>query len=123
MKDERVALKGGTTINLFHRNFPRFSVDIDLCYLPLEDRETTFKNLHGILCELKESLEKKSGLKVSASNPLDGKKETKLVAVKNDIEIKIESKFVLRSSLFPAEDIELASNAVKELKNLLLLVV
>lgn len=114
LKDERVALKGGTAINLFHRNFPRFSVDIDLCYLPLEDRETTFKNLHGILRELKESLEKKLGLKVSASNPLDGKKETKLVAVKNDIEIKIEPNFVLRSSLFPAEDIELASNAVKE---------
>lgn len=24
------ALKGGTTINLFYRNMPRFSVDIDL---------------------------------------------------------------------------------------------
>lgn len=31
LKDSRVALKGGTAINLFHRNFPRFSVDIDLC--------------------------------------------------------------------------------------------
>ena len=114
LKDERVALKGGTAINLFHRNFLRFSVDIDLCYLPLEDRDTTYQNLHEILRELKLSLEKKLGLKVSASNPLDGKKEAKLVAIKNDIEIKIEPNFVLRSSLFPPVDIELASNAVKE---------
>lgn len=27
------ALKGGTAINLFHRNMPRLSVDIDLTYL------------------------------------------------------------------------------------------
>jgi predicted nucleotidyltransferase component of viral defense system len=116
LKDERVALKGGTAINLFHRNFPRFSVDIDLCYLPLEDRETTFQNLHGILREMKGSLEKKLGLKVSASNPLDGRKESKLVAVKDGIEVLIEPNFILRSSLFLPVDIELAANAVKEFK-------
>ena len=32
------ALKGGTAINLFHRNMPRLSVDIDLVYLPIGDR-------------------------------------------------------------------------------------
>ncbi|SFH85844.1 nucleotidyl transferase AbiEii/AbiGii toxin family protein [Albimonas pacifica] len=32
------ALKGGTAINLFHRDLPRLSVDIDLTYLPLHDR-------------------------------------------------------------------------------------
>lgn len=32
------ALKGGTALNFFVRNFPRLSVDIDLVYLPLEDR-------------------------------------------------------------------------------------
>lgn len=114
LKDERVALKGGTAINLFHRNFPRLSVDIDLCYLPLEDRETTFKNLHGILRELKDSLEKRLGLKVRASHSLDGEKEAKLIATKDDIDIKVEPNFVLRSSLFSAVDIELASDAVKE---------
>ena len=31
------ALKGGTAINFFVRDFPRLSVDIDLVYLPLED--------------------------------------------------------------------------------------
>jgi len=34
-KQECFALKGGTAINLFVRNMPRLSVDIDLVYLPL----------------------------------------------------------------------------------------
>lgn len=32
------ALKGGTAINLFLRNMPRLSVDIDLTYVPLKER-------------------------------------------------------------------------------------
>src|ERR1700723_3271222 len=32
------ALKGGTAINLFVRDMPRLSVDIDLTYVPVEPR-------------------------------------------------------------------------------------
>ncbi len=39
------ALKGGTAINLFVRNMPRLSVDIDLSYLPVEDRDTSLKKI------------------------------------------------------------------------------
>ena len=35
------ALKGGTAINLFHRDMPRLSVDIDLAYLPVADRQSS----------------------------------------------------------------------------------
>ena len=38
------ALKGGTAINLFYRDMPRLSVDIDLAYLPIEDRATSLKS-------------------------------------------------------------------------------
>lgn len=37
-EQECFALKGGTAINLFVRNFPRLSVDIDLVYLPMKAR-------------------------------------------------------------------------------------
>lgn len=114
LRDKRVVLKGGTAINLFHRNFPRLSVDIDLCYLPLEDRETSFKNLHGILSEIKNSLEKDLKLNVTSSNPLNGKKEAKLVARHEDIEIKIEPNFTLRSSLFDPVDLKLSEAAEME---------
>jgi hypothetical protein len=34
------ALHGGTAINLFHDEMPRLSIDIDLTYLPIVNRET-----------------------------------------------------------------------------------
>lgn len=33
------AVHGGTAINLFHKNMPRYSVDIDLTYIPIQERE------------------------------------------------------------------------------------
>lgn len=51
-KEKCFALHGGTAINLFHHNMPRLSVDIDLTYLPVEDRDTSIahinKSLHRI---------------------------------------------------------------------------
>ena len=44
-KEDCFALKGGTAINLFIRDMPRLSVDIDLAYLPLADRETSLQNI------------------------------------------------------------------------------
>jgi len=35
------ALKGGTAINLFHRERPRLSVDIDLTWLPISGRSSS----------------------------------------------------------------------------------
>lgn len=41
-----LALKGGTAINLFVRDMPRLSVDIDLAYLPVDEpRETALKKM------------------------------------------------------------------------------
>ena len=37
--EESFALKGGTAINMFVWDMPRLSVDIDLTYLPFDDRE------------------------------------------------------------------------------------
>jgi predicted nucleotidyltransferase component of viral defense system len=36
----RIALKGGTALNLFYFDVPRLSVDIDLNYIGAADRET-----------------------------------------------------------------------------------
>ena len=46
-KEQNLALHGGTAINLFIRNMPRLSVDIDLTYLPLEDFESSKVNING----------------------------------------------------------------------------
>ncbi|MEO8085292.1 MAG: nucleotidyl transferase AbiEii/AbiGii toxin family protein [Bacteroidota bacterium] len=39
------ALHGGTAINLFIREMPRMSVDIDLTYVPCEERETSLEKI------------------------------------------------------------------------------
>jgi predicted nucleotidyltransferase component of viral defense system len=45
--DEGVfAVHGGTAINLFLKDLPRYSVDIDLTYIPLEDRQTSISNIN-----------------------------------------------------------------------------
>ena len=43
------ALKGGTAINLFVRDLPRLSVDIDLAYLPVEERGTSLRGIEAAL--------------------------------------------------------------------------
>ncbi len=99
-QDFRVALKGGTAINLFLRNMPRLSVDIDLVYLPLEDRKKTFKNIHSILNEIKMNLEREMNFSVTSSHPLGSDKEVKLFVRRSNVEIKIEPNFTIRGTLF-----------------------
>lgn len=48
-KETVFALKGGTAINLFLRNMPRLSVDIDLTYLPVRDRASSLKEVDAAM--------------------------------------------------------------------------
>ena len=51
--EECFAVHGGTAINLFVQNLPRYSVDIDLTYIPVEPRGAS-------LAHIKERLRDKS---------------------------------------------------------------
>ena len=102
LKDPRLALKGGTAINFFYLDMPRLSVDIDLCYLPLEDRDTSFKNIHNVLKDIKINLEK-LGHHVRSSKKLDGKSEVKLTVYNSQAEVKIEPNFTVRGTVFEPE--------------------
>src|SRR6056297_3276466 len=57
-KETCFTLHGGTAINLFVRDMPRLSVDIDLTYIPIENRKTSFKNIIDGLDHIKTKLEK-----------------------------------------------------------------
>lgn len=48
MEEEVFAIHGGSAINLFLKDLPRYSVDIDLTYIPLADRTRSINdiNLH-----------------------------------------------------------------------------
>lgn len=51
------ALKGGTAINLFVRDLPRLSVDIDLAYLPVQDRPTSLPEIGAALERIAAAIE------------------------------------------------------------------
>ena len=52
------AVHGGTAINLFHKDMPRYSVDIDITYIPIEDREKSLNTINAHLVELKQMIKK-----------------------------------------------------------------
>jgi len=57
-KEKCFALHGGTAINLFIRDMPRLSVDIDLTYIPIEDRDASLQKSIEALGRIKGNLEK-----------------------------------------------------------------
>ena len=52
------AVHGGTAINLFHQNMPRYSVDIDVTYIPIAPRETSLEAINAHLSKLKTNIER-----------------------------------------------------------------
>ncbi|HEX9600465.1 MAG TPA: nucleotidyl transferase AbiEii/AbiGii toxin family protein, partial [Mariniflexile sp.] len=56
-KEKCFALHGGTAINLFIREMPRLSVDVDLTYVSIEDRDASLKNIVEALNRIKSSIE------------------------------------------------------------------
>jgi len=105
--EECFALHGGTAINLFVRNMPRLSVDIDLTYLPIEDRPTTLKNIADALERIKARIE---GVFPNAQilyKPDIGK----LVIRSDGEEIKLEVNLVGRGTIEAPEKMMLCDNA------------
>ena len=52
-REPSFALHGGTAVNLFHHNMPRLSVDIDLTWLPIGDRESDLQAIREKLIRLR----------------------------------------------------------------------
>ena len=106
------ALKGGTAINLFIHDMPRLSVDIDLTYLPVENRDVFLLNIETELLKMKQLIEN-LGLTVRTVLLKNGA-ISKLQVYTNHAMIKIEPNFVLRGSVFPCEEKELCEKAQDE---------
>ena len=110
------ALKGGTAINFFVRDFPRLSVDIDLVYLPVEDRQTTLRGIDAALQRIAAKIRRAMpGVQVREQKLASENLLIKLtVRATGGAEVKIEPNTVLRGSLHPTTDRNLTPKAVKE---------
>lgn len=98
-----LALKGGTAINLFVRDLPRLSVDIDLMYLPVTSREHAFKEINETLAEAAQTIKKTiSGVVVKSNKPFNSGEEIKIIVEMRDSKVKVEPNYTLRGSVFPS---------------------
>ncbi len=108
-REDMFALKGGTAINLFVRDLPRLSVDLDLVYLPVADRDSSLAAVRDGLGRIGDQLERR-GLHVARQLLKDGKR---LVVSEGTSAIKIEVSPVLRGTVFEPER-KAVSPAVQE---------
>lgn len=97
-REDIFALKGGTAINLFVRDLPRLSVDIDLVYLPVADRDSSLQAVRDGLDRIASRLERGGRMAVERRLLSDGKR---LVVQSEGVTIKIEVSPVLRGTVFP----------------------
>ncbi len=95
MADARFALKGWTAINLFVRDLPRFSIDIDLTYLPIETRDVTIREINTLLKVASQSIAKSiKGARVTPSRPFESGRELKLVVEVGHVMVKVEANYI-----------------------------
>lgn len=98
------ALKGGTAINLFYREMPRLSVDIDLVYIHVADRTSSLKEM---TLELRKIGERISSLfpeaKIQYSFLNKSEFITRLLVEWDKAIVKIELSPVLRGTVFKPE--------------------
>jgi Nucleotidyl transferase AbiEii toxin, Type IV TA system len=57
-REKEFALKGGTAINLFLRDMPRLSVDIDPTYVPVADRRRSLKGIDSGMKRIADGIKK-----------------------------------------------------------------
>lgn len=113
------ALKGGTAINLFIRNMPRLSVDIDLSYLPIEPRDVFLKNMTSALHTLASNIRQRGVGRLYQVNEVFTRERqiSKLLVSNNEVKIIIEPNLVLRGSVFNCETHPLCQSAQDQFLN------
>lgn len=106
-KESCFALYGGTAINLFIRNMPRLSVDIDLNYIFTEDRKTSLENINQALSNIKKNVKK-----VIPNINIQNKVESgKLIFRLNEVIVKLEVDLIGRGVIAPPIEMSLCSKA------------
>jgi len=107
------ALKGGTAINLFYRALPRLSVDIDLLYIPMDDRDTALENIRAALSRISTLIVKTiPGSKVQDAH--EQSEALRLIVSHGEVRIKVELSPVIRGTVFPEERMEVTEEVEKE---------
>lgn len=96
------AMKGGTAINLFVRDMPRLSVDIDLTYLPVAPRPQSLANINAAMKRIAGRI-KAAPPSMQVTEATTENTVVKLTVRSQGFQIKIEVTPVLRGCVFEPE--------------------
>ena len=97
------ALKGGTAINLFHRDLPRLSVDIDLTYVAVEDRDRSLHTIEAALGEIRTDILRALPRVRAERSTGGGREDTRILVRDSRSTIKIEVSPVARGVVHDTE--------------------
>ena len=111
-KIKEFALHGGTAINLFIRDLPRLSVDIDLTYVHIQDRDTTLAEMERLLGGLEATLIKRFPRFRINNQSTKGK----LIISRGRSQIKMEVNLVKRGCLSTPQKAMLCQKAATHFK-------
>lgn len=104
-KEGCFALKGGTAMNLFIRNLPRLSVDIDLVYLPLDGRQEAREKAVSVLARITNDITQSLPSCIIQA-PKEDSDSIRTIITQNGVSVKIELSPVMRGSIFPPKVME-----------------
>ena len=106
------AIKGGTAINFFIRNLPRLSVDIDLVYLPVKERDESLMEISTTLLKIKKDIERMiPACRVSERVSQQTNFTDSLIVATENAVIKIQPNTVIRGTVYPVVTLELCKQA------------
>ncbi len=100
--EEYFALKGGTAINLFYRDLPRLSVDIDLAFLPIKDRAQSLSDIYNAMDRIGRAGSSVRGVRSSLITS-GGGGATRVLFQRASATVKVETSPVTRGVVFEPE--------------------
>ena len=112
-RETAFALKGGTAINLFHRDLPRLSVDLDLTWLPVTDRHSSLRGIDDALDRIAAAIAAQHPRIEARRAAGGGAVDTRVIVRDGRTQVKIETSPVARGAVYPARSMS-TSEAVTE---------
>ncbi len=93
------ALKGGSAINLFVRDLPRLSVDLDLTFVPVKERAQSMAEMDAALARMAGAIGRAlTGVEIQHGAGRPGER-TKLFVKRDGVGVKVETSPVLRGAV------------------------
>jgi len=113
MQEDVFALKGGTAINFFWRDYPRLSVDIDLTYTKIQERDLSLTDISDRLAAIEGRIQRVfPGIQINQRKNND--RIVGLVINNKESVVKVEVNTVIRGTVYPIIKKSLCEKAQKE---------